>query len=37
MVPGGVPIRADGKIIGPVGVGGGTGEQDDAVAEAKQA
>jgi glc operon protein GlcG len=31
---GGVPIVVDGQIIGAVGVGGGTGEQDAAVARA---
>lgn len=34
MVPGGVPIRAEGRIIGAIGVGGGSSDQDDAVAEA---
>lgn len=31
---GGVPIRVDGQVIGAVGVGGGTGEQDAEVARA---
>jgi uncharacterized protein GlcG (DUF336 family) len=31
---GGVPLRHNGQIIGAVGVSGGTGEQDTAVAEA---
>lgn len=31
---GGVPLMRDGKIIGAVGVSGGTGKQDQAVAEA---
>jgi len=31
---GGVPITVDGQVIGAVGVGGGTGEQDTAVAKA---
>jgi glc operon protein GlcG len=31
---GGVPILVDGQVIGGVGVGGGTGEQDAAVAKA---
>lgn len=31
---GGVPIEVDGQIIGAVGVGGGTGEQDATVARA---
>ena len=33
LIPGGVPIRAGGRIIGAIGVGGGSGEQDDAIAE----
>jgi uncharacterized protein GlcG (DUF336 family) len=31
---GGVPLRRDGKVVGAVGVSGGSGEQDHAVAEA---
>ena len=31
---GGVPIKQDGKVIGAIGVSGGSGEQDHAVAEA---
>jgi uncharacterized protein GlcG (DUF336 family) len=31
---GGVPLRRDGKIVGAVGVSGGSGEQDHAVAVA---
>lgn len=31
---GGVPIKQDGKVIGAVGVSGGMGKQDQAVAEA---
>ena len=31
---GGVPIAVDGQVIGAVGVGGGTAEQDAAVAKA---
>ncbi len=31
---GGIPIKVDGKIVGAVGVSGGSGEQDQAVAEA---
>ncbi|MQY29571.1 GlcG/HbpS family heme-binding protein [Nocardia aurantia] len=31
---GGVPLRRDGRVVGAVGVSGGTGEQDKAVAEA---
>lgn len=33
-LPGGVPIVVDGQVIGGVGVGGGTGEQDADVARA---
>jgi uncharacterized protein GlcG (DUF336 family) len=31
---GGIPLTRDGKVAGAVGVSGGTGEQDQAVAEA---
>ena len=31
---GGVPLKRDGKVVGGVGVSGGLGEQDQAVAEA---
>ena len=31
---GGVPVVVDGQVIGAVGVGGGTGEQDAEVARA---
>jgi uncharacterized protein GlcG (DUF336 family) len=31
---GGIPLKKDGKIIGAIGVSGGSGEQDQAVAEA---
>jgi uncharacterized protein GlcG (DUF336 family) len=31
---GGVPLKKDGKVIGAVGVSGGTGKQDQSVAEA---
>jgi uncharacterized protein GlcG (DUF336 family) len=31
---GGIPIKANGRIVGAVGVSGGSGEQDQAVAEA---
>ena len=31
---GGIPLRRDGEIVGAVGVSGGSGEQDHAVAEA---
>nr|AAQ87204.1 Hypothetical protein RNGR00182 [Sinorhizobium fredii NGR234] len=33
-LPGGLPIRFNGRIAGAVGVGSGTGEQDFAVARA---
>lgn len=28
LVPGGIPLFRDGKIVGAIGVGGGTKEQD---------
>jgi uncharacterized protein GlcG (DUF336 family) len=31
---GGIPLRKDGKVVGAIGVSGGSGEQDQAVAEA---
>lgn len=31
---GGIPLRKEGKVVGAIGVSGGTGEQDHAVAEA---
>jgi uncharacterized protein GlcG (DUF336 family) len=31
---GGIPLKLDGKIVGAVGVSGGSGEQDQTVAEA---
>ena len=31
---GGIPLKSDGKVIGAIGVSGGSGEQDHAVAEA---
>jgi uncharacterized protein GlcG (DUF336 family) len=31
---GGLPIKQDGKVVGSIGVSGGSGEQDHAVAEA---
>jgi len=34
---GGVPLRRNGTVVGAVGVSGGTGEQDQAVAEAAAA
>jgi uncharacterized protein GlcG (DUF336 family) len=33
-LPGGLPLLKDGKLIGAIGVGGGKGEQDEAVAKA---
>ena len=34
---GGIPIKREGKVIGAVGISGGSGEQDHAVAEAAAA
>ncbi len=34
---GGVPLKQDGKVVGAVGVSGGSGKQDQAVAEAAAA
>jgi uncharacterized protein GlcG (DUF336 family) len=31
---GGIPLRSNGQVVGAVGVSGGTGEQDQAIAEA---
>ena len=31
---GGIPLRKDGKVVGAIGVSGGSGDQDHAVAEA---
>lgn len=31
---GGIPIKKDGKVVGAIGVSGGAGDQDQAVAEA---
>jgi len=31
---GGIPLRRDGKVVGAIGVSGGSGDQDQAVAEA---
>jgi uncharacterized protein GlcG (DUF336 family) len=31
---GGIPLKRDGKVVGAVGVSGGSGDQDHAVAEA---
>lgn len=34
---GGIPLKKDGKVVGAVGISGGTGEQDQSVAEAAAA
>lgn len=34
---GGIPLKRDGRVVGAVGVSGGSGEQDHAVAEAAAA
>ncbi len=34
---GGVPLRQDGRVVGAVGVSGGSGEQDQTIAEAAAA
>jgi uncharacterized protein GlcG (DUF336 family) len=34
LLPGGVPIQLNDQIVGGIGVGGGTGEQDDRAAQA---
>lgn len=31
---GGIPLKRDGKVVGAIGVSGGTGDQDQSVAEA---
>jgi uncharacterized protein GlcG (DUF336 family) len=31
---GGIPLKKDGKIVGAIGISGGSGEQDHAVAKA---
>lgn len=31
---GGIPLKREGKVVGVIGVSGGSGEQDHAVAEA---
>lgn len=31
---GGIPLKKDGKVVGAIGVSGGSGEQDHSVAEA---
>jgi len=33
-LPGGIPLEVDGRLVGAVGVSGGTGEQDHSVAAA---
>lgn len=37
VLPGGVPLKLDGSVIGAIGVSGGKGEQDQEVAEAAAA
>jgi uncharacterized protein GlcG (DUF336 family) len=37
IFPGGIPLMRDGKVVGAIGVSGGMGEQDQAVAEAAAA
>ena len=34
ILPGGIPIKKEDKVVGALGVSGGTGEQDQTVAEA---
>ena len=34
IVAGGIPLKKDGKVVGAIGVSGGSGDQDHAVAEA---
>ena len=34
---GGIPLRRDGRVVGAIGVSGGSGEQDHAVAKAGEA
>lgn len=34
---GGIPLKKDGKVVGAIGVSGGSGDQDHAVAEARAA
>ena len=34
IVAGGIPLKAKGKVVGAIGVSGGSGEQDHAVAQA---
>ncbi len=34
---GGIPLKKDGKVVGAVGISGGSGEQDQSVAEAAAA
>jgi uncharacterized protein GlcG (DUF336 family) len=34
---GGIPLKRDGKVVGAIGVSGGSGDQDQTVAEAGSA
>ena len=34
IVAGGIPLKSEGQVVGAIGVSGGSGEQDHAVAEA---
>lgn len=34
ILAGGIPLKRDGKVVGAIGVSGGTGKQDQTVAEA---
>ena len=34
VLAGGIPLKKDGKVVGAIGVSGGSGDQDHAVAEA---
>lgn len=34
ILAGGIPLKKDGKVVGAIGVSGGSGEQDQTVAEA---
>ena len=37
ILPGGIPLKRDGEVVGAVGVSGGDGDQDTTVAEAAAA